>query len=129
MQIKCIITTNAKGQVTAVGSAAIPPSIPTTAQVTAALNGAALAGPLTLAADPAAALQPATKQYVDAGVASANSAASTASTSAATALAKVNTPVAPRAVQFSWCGHNAHGMRVYEAEFGVKTSLPLDEEM
>ncbi len=83
-----VITTNAKGQVTAVGSAAIPPSIPTTAQVTAALNGAALVGPLTLAADPAAALQPATKQYVDAGVASATSAASAASSGVANKVAK-----------------------------------------
>ena len=116
-----VITTNAKGQVTAVGSAAIPPSIPTTAQVTAALNGAALAGPLTLAADPAAALQPATKQYVDAGVASANSAASTASTSAATALAKVNTPVAPSRNAFlqsyrrSGCGLTTSGQNAGSA--------------
>ena len=34
-----------------------------------------------------------------------------------------------RAVQFSERDHSAHGMRVFEAEFGVKTSLPLDEEM
>ena len=83
-----VITINAKGQVTAVGSAAIPPSIPTTAQVTASLNGAALVGPQTLAADPAAALQPATKQYVDAGVASATSAASAASSGVANRVAK-----------------------------------------
>jgi hypothetical protein len=38
-------------------------------------------------------------------------------------------PEAARAVQFSERGHNAHGLRVYEAEFSVKTSLPLDEKM
>ena len=83
-----VITTNAKGQVTAVGSAAFSIPAPTTAQVTTALNGATLVGPLTLAADPTAALQPATKEYVDAGDAANAATANSALSGVAAKVAK-----------------------------------------
>lgn len=53
-------------QATATGAATAAAAAQTTASAALPLAGGTLTGPLVLAADPAAALQPSTKQYVDA---------------------------------------------------------------